>query len=164
MKSGLFYRHPQRNGIRGVIGQGCPRLRRLEQRGLRPDGTQKLFDKAQTRCYAHAIGLGSAGIPTQGTMANMGHANGLGSRDYGIVEVPPADPEKFQFPYDRRPSRQRFMERFEKFTAFPYDRHDGKGFAREDEVDLEAMKRHYEHATNGHADIQEHILTPADDN
>ena len=29
---------------------------------------------------------------------------GLGSRDYNLVDVDPADPEKYKFPYDRRPS------------------------------------------------------------
>ena len=95
---------------------------------------------------------------------NTGHENGLGSRDYELVDVKPADGEKYRFPYDRRPSRQRFMERFEKFQPFPYDRHDGKGFAREDEVDIEAMKRHYEDATNGHRAAEEaEALAPADD-
>ena len=95
---------------------------------------------------------------------NTGHENGLGSRDYTLVDVTPADGAKYRFPYDRRASRQRFGDRFDKFTPFPYDRHDGKGFARNDEVDLEAMKRHYEHSTNGyHAEIDEEILAPADD-
>ena len=95
---------------------------------------------------------------------NTGHEIGLGSRDYSLVDVEPADGAKYRFPYDRRSSRQRFADRFDKFTPFPYDRHDGKGFARNDEVDLEAMKRHYEHSTNGyHADVEEETLAPADD-
>ena len=95
---------------------------------------------------------------------NTGHEIGLGSRDYSLVDVEPADGEKYRFPYDRRASRPRFADRFDKFMPFPYDRHDGKGFARNDEVDLEAMKRHYEHSTNGyHADVEEEILAPADD-
>ena len=95
---------------------------------------------------------------------NTGHEIGLGSRDYSLVDVAPADGAKYRFPYDRRASRQRFADRFDKFTPFPYDRHDGKGFARNDEVDLEAMKRHYEHSTNGyHAEVEEQILAPADD-
>ena len=56
------------------------------------------------------------------------------------------------------------MERFEKFQPFPYDRHDGKGFDRNDEVDLEAMKRHYEVSTNGHVEVEIEELQPADDN
>jgi hypothetical protein len=95
---------------------------------------------------------------------NTGHAIGLGSRDYELVDVDPADPEKYKFPYDRRPSRQRFMEKFERFTPFPYDRHDGRGFARNDEVDIDAMKRHYDHSTNGHRKVEETTLAPADDN
>jgi hypothetical protein len=94
---------------------------------------------------------------------NTGHMNGLGSRDYELVDVEPADSARFRFPYDLRPSRQRFGERFEKFTPFPYDRHDGKGFLREDEVDLEAIKSIHDHSANGHADVQEHVLAPADD-
>ena len=60
---------------------------------------------------------------------------------------------------------ERFGERFERFQPFPYDRHDGRGFDRNDEVDLEAMKKHYEPSTNGHhAEIDEQVLAPADDN
>ncbi|MCI0439216.1 MAG: DUF362 domain-containing protein [Chloroflexi bacterium] len=96
---------------------------------------------------------------------NTGHQNGLGSRDYDLVMVDKAAPEKYRFPYDRRASRQRFGERFKKFQPFPYDRHDGHGFDRVDEVDLEAMKRHYPHYVNGDlVDAGALELTPADDN
>jgi len=96
---------------------------------------------------------------------NTGHAIGMGSRDYDLVEVPPGDVERFRFPYDKRPSRLRFQERFEKFMPFPSDRHDGRGFLREDEVDLEAIKVHYEHSTNGHQEVDNlsEELAPADD-
>ena len=95
---------------------------------------------------------------------NTGHEIGLGSRDYTLVDVDPADPEKYKFPYDRRASRQRFGELFDKFQPFPYDRHDGQGFARNAEVDLEAMKKHYEHYTNGHRVEAVEELAHADDN
>ncbi len=96
---------------------------------------------------------------------NTGHEIGLGSRDYTLNEVEPADAAKYRFPYDRRPSRQRFKERFEKFQPFPYDRHDGRGFDRIEDVDLERMKRHYDHSTNGHhAEVDIEELQPADDN
>ena len=57
------------------------------------------------------------------------------------------------------------MKKFERFMPFPYDRHDGKGFARNDEVDIEAIKHHYEDApTNGHHVLEEIAdLVPADD-
>jgi hypothetical protein len=97
---------------------------------------------------------------------NTGHAIGLGSRDYELVEVQPGDAERFRFPYDRRPSRQRFQEKFAKLMPFPYDRHEGRGFLREEEVDLESIKVHYEHSTNGHREIESvtEKLAPADDN
>ena len=101
---------------------------------------------------------------------NTGHEIGLGSRDYSLIVVEPQPADRHKFPYDRRPSRQRFKDRFEKFQPFPYDRHDGKGFNRNDEVDLERMKRHYDHTANGHSpngvhlDIDIRELQPADDN
>ena len=61
------------------------------------------------------------------------------------------------------------MEKFERFMPFPYDRHDGKGFDRNDEVDIDAIKHHYEDApngTNGHhvgAELELEELVPADD-
>ena len=33
---------------------------------------------------------------------------------------------------------------FQKFQPFPYDRHDGKGFDRLDEIDLDKVRHHYE--------------------
>ena len=95
---------------------------------------------------------------------NTGHEIGLGNRNYELVDVEPQPEEVHRFPYDRRPSRQRYMAKFEQFKPFPYDKYDGKGFARNDEVDFDAVKHHYEDATNGHhaeAEIQE--LVPADD-
>ena len=47
------------------------------------------------------------------------------------------------------------MENFERFMPFPYDRHDGKGFARNDEVDIEKVKHHYEDQTNGYSIFEE---------
>ncbi len=77
---------------------------------------------------------------------NTGVIIGMGSREYELIEVPPDDPVKHRFPPDPRPSRQRFAEKFAKFSPFPYDRYDGKGFLREEWVDAERVK----HGTNGH--------------
>ena len=80
------------------------------------------------------------------------------------MDVEPQPEEMHRFPYDRRASRPRYMEKFERFMPFPYDRHDGKGFDRKDEVDIDAIKHHYEESTNGHhvgAELEE--LVPADD-
>ena len=48
---------------------------------------------------------------------------------------------------------------------FPYDRHDGRGFLREEEVDLEFIKQHYEGSTNGHQEVESlsEAVTPGDD-
>ena len=65
-----------------------------------------------------------------------GEIIGLGSRQYDLVEVAQGNPEDFAFSPDSRPVGLRFRDKFAKFSPFPYDRYDGKGFLREDEVDL----------------------------
>ncbi|MFQ5920227.1 MAG: DUF362 domain-containing protein [Thermoplasmata archaeon] len=96
---------------------------------------------------------------------NTGQLIGLGNRDYELVDVEPAPTEKYRFPYDRRPSRQRFQDKFAKLQPFPYDRHDGRGFIRNDEVDLEEIKRHDGHDTNGSEDVKSlsEVTAPGDD-
>ncbi|GIT58655.1 MAG: hypothetical protein Ct9H300mP19_06030 [Dehalococcoidia bacterium] len=42
----------------------------------------------------------------------------------------------------RKANRQRFARMFEKFQPFPFDRHDGHGFDRLPDVDIEAVKPH----------------------
>lgn len=130
-----------------------------------PDSMAELMevDKVGDRKFEGAAAL----MHSQSEVAsiNTGHEIGLGSRDYELVAVEPADAAKYRFPYDRRPSRQRFGERFETFKPFPYDRHDGQGFLRSDEVDLEAVKRHYDASTNGAQEVKEleDVATPGDD-
>ena len=94
---------------------------------------------------------------------NTGHEIGLGSRDYELVDVEPGDQEKFRFPYDERRSRSRFKDKFAKFMPFPFDLHDGQGYLREEEVDLEAMKRHHKHSTNGREEVPSEAHASADD-
>ncbi len=82
------------------------------------------------------------------TQVNTGVAIGLGSRDYELVEVAKGDPAKFRFPPDPRPTGIKFREKFERFGVFPFDRHEGHGFARNETVDLEAPKHGV--PSNGH--------------
>jgi hypothetical protein len=86
-------------------------------------------------------GAAIEGLSEQTTI-NTGVVNGMGTRDYVLHVVEPAGRDKFKFPYDQRPSRQRFRRLFEKFQPFPYDRHDGHGYNRLPEVDIEAVKPH----------------------
>lgn len=86
-------------------------------------------------------GAAIEGLSEQTTI-NTGVVNGLGSRDYTLHTVEPAGREKFKFPYDQRPSRERFGNMFEKFQPFPFDRHDGHGFDRLPDVDIDAVKPH----------------------
>jgi hypothetical protein len=102
-----------------------------EEMGVEGAGERK-FDLA---------GAAIEGLSEQTTI-NTAVVNGLGTRDYELHHVEPAGPDKFRFPYDERPTRQRFARMFEKFQPFPFDRPDGRGYDRLEEVDIEAVKPH----------------------
>ena len=73
---------------------------------------------------------------------NTGEINGLGTRQYELVPVAEKKREDFAFPPDPRLSKLRFDNLYAKFQPFPYDRYDGKGFLREEEIDLERVNIH----------------------
>jgi len=75
---------------------------------------------------------------------NTGEIIGLGSRQYELVKVAEKSLEEFAFPPDPRPAGLRFRDKFAKFSPFPYERYDGKGFLREEEVDLERVNTYYD--------------------
>ena len=77
------------------------------------------------------------------TQLNTGEIIGLGSRQYELVEVPEKQMADFVFPPDPRRSGIRLGDKFAKIPPFPYDRHGGKGFLREEEVDLERVNTYY---------------------
>mgnify|MGYP001570015609 CR=1 FL=1 len=73
---------------------------------------------------------------------NTGELIGLGSTRYELVQVPAKPMADFIFPPDPRPVGTRLREKVARIPPFPYDRHDGKGFLREEEVDLERVSRY----------------------
>ena len=73
---------------------------------------------------------------------NTGELIGLGSTNYELVQVPEKNMSDFVFPPDPRPIGVRLKEKFAKIPPFPYDRHDGRGFLREAEVDLDRVNRY----------------------
>ena len=75
---------------------------------------------------------------------NTGEIIGLGSREYDLVEVAEKPLEEFIFPPDPRPAGVRFRDKFAKLAPFPYDRYEGKGFLREEEVDLERVNTYHD--------------------
>ena len=77
------------------------------------------------------------------TQLNTGEIIGLGSRQYELIEVPEKPMADFVFPPDPRRVGVRMGDKFAKIPPFPYDRHGGKGFSREDEVDLERVNTYY---------------------
>ena len=78
------------------------------------------------------------------TQLNTGEINGLGTRKYELVPVAEKKMADFAFPPDPRPVGIRFRPIFAKHQPFPYDRHDGHGFLREEEVDLERVNTNYD--------------------
>jgi len=67
---------------------------------------------------------------------NTGMKNGLGSIDYDLMEVPEKPMSDFTFPPDKRLVGVRYKKSFAKRSPFPYDLHEGHGFARKKNVDL----------------------------
>ncbi len=74
---------------------------------------------------------------------NTGEIIGLGTRQYELVPVAEKKVEDFPFSPDPRPVGVRLRHLFDKFQPFPYDRYEGKGFLREEEIDLERVNTYY---------------------
>ena len=75
---------------------------------------------------------------------NTGEIVGLGTRQYELVQVAERKREDFAFSPDPRPVGVRLRHLFAKLQPFPYDRYEGKGFLREEEVDLERVNTYYD--------------------
>ena len=88
-----------------------------------------------------ALVSGRASAVSEEIQLNTGVRNGLGSREYELVEVDPIDRDRLRFPPDPRPTGTRFG-RIQQgvLSSFPYDRQDGLGFARKDEVDFTDLR------------------------
>jgi hypothetical protein len=80
---------------------------------------------------------------------NTGTLNGLGNRDYNLIDTEPQSMMRHVFALDQRPTGERFRAKFLKFTPFPYERYDGQGFLREQEVDTEFVKSWHGDGENG---------------
>jgi len=77
---------------------------------------------------------------------NTGEIIGLGTRQYDLITVPEKEMSDFVFPPDPRPVGIRLRGLVEKFQPFPYDCYDGKGFLREEEVDLGRVNTYYDNS------------------
>ena len=75
---------------------------------------------------------------------NTGEIIGLGTRNYELVQVKELPLQRFLFPPDPRPAGVRLRKLFSKTPVFPFDRHDGTGFLREEDVDLDYINAYYD--------------------
>ena len=83
---------------------------------------------------------------SEAIQVNTGEINGMGTRDYEIVEVAERPVKEFLFPLDPRPAGLRLKKMWAQVSPFPFECYDGKGFKREEEVDLERVNTHYENS------------------
>jgi hypothetical protein len=81
---------------------------------------------------------GSPGVSEEVQLAT-GEIIGLGSRQYELMHVAEGKAEDFSFRPDPRPVGLRMRARFAKIDAFPRERHNGNGFLRDEDVDLERV-------------------------
>jgi len=61
---------------------------------------------------------------------------------YDLVQVQEKLTATFAFPPDPRSAGVRLKDKFDKMQPFPHGLQGGKGFLREDKVDLEKVSRH----------------------
>jgi uncharacterized Fe-S center protein len=71
---------------------------------------------------------------------NTGELIGLGSKEYELLTVETPSDKFFGFSADTRPLGQRFASLYAKEVPFPFDRYNGQGFKRAEEVDYNKLK------------------------
>ena len=91
---------------------------------------------------SHKFTLASSAAPglSEEIQINTGVKNGLGQKEYEMVEVEPAPSEKpYVYSTDPRMIGPRYRALFQREDPFPGHLHDGDGFARVARVDLDAV-------------------------
>ena len=101
-----------------------------EEKGVLDAGAHKF-----ETCSSMAPGVSAE------VQVNTGEIIGMGSKSYELVETSKKKTQDFAFPPDPRPIGIRMREKYEKLQPFPFDRYDGKGFLRIEEVDLERINK-----------------------
>ena len=99
-------------------------------------------------CGQRKFEVCSTGWPGLGeeTQLNVGEINGLGTRQYKLIPVAAKKLQDVAFPPDPRPAGVRFQHLYAKLQPFPYERYEGKGFKREDKVDLKHVNAYHDPA------------------
>jgi len=96
-----------------------------EARGVAAPGTKGRF----------AASSSMVGI-SEMCQINAGVKNGLGVKEYKLIDVPPASPAQFMFQWDKRLIGDRLRRLLAKDPVFPYD----QGFNRLNEVDVSEVR------------------------
>ena len=90
----------------------------------------------------HKLTVAASMVPgsSEETQLNTGIKNGLGTKDYELIEVFESDTDRFGF-YDNRLVGERYKTIYAKENPFPADRHGGTGFDRKrrSEIDLDEV-------------------------
>ena len=105
----------------------------------------KAEEKHVLECGKRKFEVCSAGWPglNEETQLNVGELIGLGTRKYKLVPVAEKKLQDIAFPPDPRPAGVRFQHLYAKLHPYPYERYEGKGFLREDKVDLKRVNDYY---------------------
>lgn len=110
----------------------------------------KAEEKHVLECGKRKFEVCSSGWPGLGEeiQLNVGEINGLGTRKYQLVQVTEKKLKDVAFPPDPRPAGIRFQRLYQKLQPFPYDCYDGKGFLREETVDLKLVNSYHPSSKN----------------
>ena len=106
----------------------------------------KAEEKHVLECGARKFEACSAGWPGLGeeTQLNVGEINGLGTMQYKLIPVAEKNLIDIAFPPDPRPVGVRFQRLYAKLHPYPYECYEGKGFKREERVDLDRVNAYHD--------------------
>jgi hypothetical protein len=108
------------------------------------DAVQSSHGMPESRAYEFGVtaagvnkmsAASAAGGASEALQVSVGARNGLGSREYELIAVPPGDPMKARFHWDRRPVGERLAEAFRRDKVYPDD-----GYQRDEAFDLELVR------------------------
>lgn len=96
---------------------------RSDELGVKAAGINKLSAAAAAAGASEALQVA------------VGSRNGLGNREYELIPVPPADPIKSRFHWDKRPVGERLAGVFRREQVYPE-----YGYVRNEDFDLETVR------------------------
>ena len=121
-----------------AIDQAC--LDKVTQSEGIPGSAAEEFDVLKSGDRKFAMASAMLSDRSEEIQINTGVLNGLGTKEYELIECEPHEAHKFFYPPDPREAGIRFSRNFAIQNPFPRERFDGRGFKRAGEVDFSLVR------------------------